>query len=364
MKILVLTQKGHSFNSLRPEAEIYISLAKAGHSVTVMTNKDSKYIPRYLENNVKVIETEHKKKIDFQIIQKTNKIIKNESIDIVYSTSSRTIPNAAFACIGTKAKLVTYRGTTGGLYRHDPASYLNALHPRVNGIVCVSEAINTHVSKKVFNPSTKNIITIQKGHDQSWYNQLPIDLKEFGTNKDNFNIVFVANVRPHKGLIYAIKAAHYLSDIKDLHILLVGSKISEEPYVSEIENSGMKDRIHLTGYRHDVPDIMAACDLLIHPSIRKEGLPRVVLESIASGTPVIAAENEGSMEVIEDGFNGYIVPIKNPKAIAKRVRELYNSREKLEELENNCLYKIENEMSHRTTVKKYIEYFVQIRTAK
>jgi len=357
MNILVLTPKGNSFNSIRPEAEIYVSLAKAGHNVTVMTNKESKYIQRYLEHNVEVIETEHKKKIDFKIIKKTNQIIKDKNIDIIFATSSRTIPNAAFASIGTKAKLVAYRGTTGGLYRHDPASYLNILHPRVDGVICVAEAINRHVSKQVFNTSTKNIITIQKGHDESWYKQNSLDLKEFGTNTDNFNIAFVANVRHHKGLIYAIKATHYLADIKNLHILLIGSKISEEPYISEIENSGMKERIHITGYRHDVPDIMAACDLLIHPSIRKEGLPRVVLESIASGTPVVAAKNEGSMEVIEDGFNGYIVPIKDSKAIADKVRKLYESKEKLQELSDNCIYKIQNEISHKTTVKKYIEYF-------
>jgi len=356
MNILVLTPKGNSFNSIRPEAEIYVSLAKAGHKVTVMTNKDSKYIERYLAHNIIVIETGHKKKIDFKIIKKTHNIIKNKNIDIVFATSSRTIPNAVFACIGTKAKLVAYRGTTGGMYRHDPASYLNILNPRVDGVICVAQAIKRHLKKQVFT-TNKKIVTINKGHDESWYKQNVLDLKEFGTNRNNFNIVFVANVRPHKGLIYAIEAAQYLADIKDLHILLIGSKIEQEPYISAIENSGMKERIHVTGYRHDVPNIMAACDLLIHPSIRKEGLPRVVLESIASGTPVIAAENEGSMEVIEDEFNGYIVPVKDSKAIADKVRELYNNPKKLQKLEKNCIHKIQNEMSHKTTVKKYIEYF-------
>ena len=64
MNILVLTPKGNSFNSIRPEAEIYVSLKKAGHNVVVMTNKESKYISRYKENGVEVIETEHKKKIE------------------------------------------------------------------------------------------------------------------------------------------------------------------------------------------------------------------------------------------------------------------------------------------------------------
>jgi len=356
MNILVLTPKGISFNSIRPEAEIYVSLAKAGHNIIVMTNKESTYIERYLAHNVTVIETEHKKKIDFSIIKTAHNIIKDKNIDIVFATSSRTIPNAIFASIGTEAKLVVYRGTTGGMYRHDPSSYINILNPRVDGVICVAEAIKTYISKQVFTNS-KKIVTINKGHDESWYKQNSLDLKEFGTSTDNFNIVFVANVRPHKGLIYAIEAAKYLSDIKELHILLIGSKIEQEPYIAAIENSGMKDSITVTGYRHDVPDIMATCDLLIHPSIRKEGLPRVVLESIASGTPVIAAENEGSMEVIEDGFNGYIVPIKDSKAIADRVRKLYNSPEKLQELSDNCIHKIQNEMSHKTTVKKYIEYF-------
>jgi len=355
MNILVLTPKGISFNSIRPEAEIYVSLAKAGHNVTVMTNKESKYIQRYLENNVKVIETEHKKKIDFKIIKKVKEVIKEAQIDIVFATSSRTIPNAIFACIGTKVQLVAYRGTTGGMYRHDPSAYINILNPRVDAVICVAEAIKTHLNKQVFT-SSKKIVTIQKGHDESWYNQNSLDLKEFGTNTDNFNIVCVANVRPHKGLIYAIEATKYLSDIKDLHLLLIGSKMSEEPYLSAIENSGMKDRIHLTGYRHDVPDIMAACDLLIQPSIR-EGLPRVALESIASGTPIVASNNEGNMEVVDDGFNGYLVPIKDSKAIAQKVRKLYNEPEKLQELSNNCIHKIQNEMSHQTTVKKYIEFF-------
>jgi len=355
MNILVLTPKGISFNSIRPEAEIYVSLAKAGHNVTVMTNKESKYIQRFLEHNVKVIETEHKKKIDFKIIKKVKEVIKEAKIDIVFATSSRTIPNAIFACIGTKVKLVAYRGTTGGMYRHDPSAYINILNPRVDAVICVAEAIKTHLEKQVFT-SSKKIVTIQKGHDESWYNQNSLDLKEFGTNTDNFNIVCVANVRPHKGLIYAIEATKYLSDIKDLHLLLIGSKMSEEPYLSAIENSGMKDRIHLTGYRHDVPDIMAACDLLIQPSIR-EGLPRVALESIASGTPIVASNNEGNMEVVDDGFNGYLVPIKDSKAIAQKVRKLYNEPEKLQELSNNCIHKIQNEMSHKTTVKKYIDFF-------
>jgi len=356
MNILVLTSSNDSFNSVRPELEIYVSLAKAGQKITMMTEKDSAYASRLTEHGIEIIDTVHKKKISLKIIKQIKKIIKEKNIDIIYATGSRSIPNSVFAAIGTDVKVVAYRGTTGGMYRHDPSSYLSILNPRVDGVVCVSQAVNDHVSKQVFS-NPKKIVTIHKGHDISWYNQEPIDLHEFGTNKNNFNITCVANARPHKGLIYLIKAAHELSDIKNIHILLIGKNIDEEPYISEIENSGMKERIHVTGFRGDVPQIIAACDVLVHPSIRKEGLPRVILESLAGGTPVIASTIPGSMEIIDDGFNGYIVEIKDYKGIADKVKELYNSPEILQKLSKNGKYTLENKMSHKLTTEKYVEYF-------
>lgn len=356
MNILILTSTKGSYNSLRPETEIYISLAKHGYNITIMTNTDGGYQSRFLEYDIEVIDTSFDKKIDFKLIKKIRKTIKEKDIDIVYATSSKSISNAVFACAFIDVKLITYRGTTGGLYRRDPSAYLNALSPSVDGVICVSQAVSNHVIKQTW-PCNKKIITIYKGHKLEWYNQNKVDLKEFNTDSNNFNITFVANVRPHKGLIYLLQAAHKLAKIKDIHILLIGKKISEEPYISEIENSGMKERIHITGYRNDAPDIISACDVLVHASIRKEGLPRVILESLSSGTPVIASSNESSVEIIEDGFNGYITPIKDSNAIANKIISLYNDRDTLLKLSNNTKYIIENKMAHDTTVKKYIKYF-------
>ena len=356
MNILVLAGSNASYNSVRPELEIYVSIAKAGHNITIMTEQDTPYSKRFIEHGIDIVDSVHDKKINFKVISSAKKIIKEKNIDIVYATASRSISNAIFASLGTNVKLVTYRGTTGGLYRHDPSSYLNALNPRVDGVICVSQAVNNHVSKQVFS-SSKKVVTIYKGHDLAWYDQEPLDLKEFGTNKDNFNIACVANVRPHKGLIYLIKAAKELADIKDIHIILIGNNISQEPYISEIENSGMKDRIHVIGVRSDVPQILSACDILVHTSIRKEGLARVILESLASNTPVIASSIDTSKEVIEDGVNGFITPIKDSTAIAQKIKELYNSPELLKKLSDNAKYTIENKMSHKLTAEQYIKYF-------
>ncbi len=358
MNLLVMTSHFGSYNSVRPEAEVYISLAKRGYNITIMVQEDGPYSSTFLENNIKIVPTSYKKKIDFNVISNAKKIIKDEKIDIVYATYSKTISNAILASIGTKVKLITYRGTTGGLYRHDPSSYLNALSPRVNGIICVSEDVNRHVLKQV--SSKKKIITIYKGHKKEWYKTKEVDLSEFGTSKKNFNIAFVANVRPHKGLIYLLEAARKLSDIKNIHILLIGKKISQEPYISAIKKSGMQERIHVTGYRNDVPAIISACDILVHASTRKEGLPRIILESLSCNTPVIASSNPSSLEIIEEGINGYITPMKDSNALAEKILEIQNSPEKLLQLSKNTEATIDGKFSHEKTVESFISYFESI----
>ena len=356
MNLLILPHTGGSRSSTRPESEIYIGLAKAGHNITLITNKDREDIAQFLENGIQVVDSPTRKKLCLKTIKIIRETIKAKNIEIVFATNSRNIPNAAFASIGHNVKLIVYRGTTGGLYRRDLSTYLTVLHPRVDGVICVSHAVEKHVRKRVWSRALENVVTIYKGHNLEWYANPESDLTEFGTNKNNFNVACVANARPHKGLIYVIKAAKELANLEELHILLVGQNIEKEPYVTEIEKSGMQARIHTTGYRHDAPEIIAACDVLVLPSIR-EGLPRVILESLAYKTPVITSANEGSMEIIDDEVNGYVVPLRDASAIANKVRHLYNNPNVLRNLSDNCQNQLKGALSSKNTIINHEKYF-------
>lgn len=356
MNILVCTSSDSSFNSIRPELEIYISMARAGHNITLITHRNKEYRERFKRYGIDVIEQPITKKISFNSIRLIRKTVQDKSIDIVYATNSKSIPNCAFACIGLPVKLVVYRGTASGLYWQDPSNYLGVLHPRVDGIVCVSDYVNRYVSSK-HSLRNKHITTIHKGHDLKWYVKKPADLGEFGIGPDDFTAICVTNARPHKGLHIMLQAAAQLADIESLHLLLVGRGIDKAPYTNQIRESGMQSRIHLTGYRNDAPELIAASSVLIQPSISGEGLPRVILESLAYGTPVISSSNPGSMEIITDGFNGQSVPIGDPKALAESIRKLQQSPETLAELSRNSKHILETTISHKLTVEKYIEYF-------
>jgi len=361
MNILVCTGSNSSHNSLRPEHEIYIGLAKAGHNITVITHHNDYYSQRFSDHGINVIEQPIIKKISLSSIRLIRRTVKENSIDIVYATDSKSIPNAALACIGLRVKLSAYRGTASGLYWHDPGNYLGLLNPRIDSIICVSQYVYRFVSS-IRTLKHKSIIAIYKGHDLSWYDKTPADLTEFGIKADNFSAICVTNARPHKGIDVVLNATNKLADIENFHLLLVGKGHDKEPYKSLINNSKMKSRIHLAGYRNDAPELIAASSVLIQPSTSGEGLPRVILESLAYGTPVIASANPGSMEIIDDGVNGYIVPINNDDAIANCIHKLYESPATLAALSTHAKNKLENEMSHQLTVEKYIEYFESLIT--
>jgi len=358
MNILCLPGSSVSFNQLRPELEMYAGFMDRGHDVTVVIEPDSVYMPRLTELGMNVLHCYPTRKICPSSIRALRTEMRTRHYDIVYASASKTIPNAAFAAIGFPARLVTYRGTTGGAYWYDPTNYLTVFNPRTDGIVCVSEAVRQYLAPRLVKTGIR-LAAIHKGHDLAWYQKPPVDLAEFGITKNDFPVVCVTNARPHKGLRYLLEAASALSDIANLHLLLVGKDIQAEPCLDLIAKSGMAERIHLTGFRHDAPEIIAACKVLVLPSVR-DGFPRVVLEAMGYGVPAIVTDSGGCAEVVDDGINGCVIPIRDAGAIARSIRKLHENPASIRLLSAACCQKIEGDMTVRVTVDKYLAFFGEL----
>ncbi|KXO13751.1 Poly(glycerol-phosphate) alpha-glucosyltransferase [Moritella sp. JT01] len=356
MKILVVGDYLKTSNAIRPEVMITIGLANKGHDITVFTRPNSAYTPIFENLGIKVIEQYPTKKICLNTIKMIRAELRTGDYDIVYALNSKTIPNAAFACIGFPVKMVNYRGTTGGLYRHDPSAYLTHLHPRVDGIICVSNAVTEDIQAQVWKNKDK-VVTIYKGHDPAWYQSQPSDLSEFGIPEGAFVAIAVANVRPTKGLSVLLEAVNKVAHLDNFHLLLVGSGMDKEPYLSAIKNSALGNRIHVTGYRTDAPELMAACNILVQASISGEGLPRTVMEAMSYGVPSIVTVTGGSKEVVVDGVNGCIVPVKDALAIADKIEYLYNNEAIVSDMSVACKQRLAKLFTAERTVDEHIKYF-------
>jgi glycosyltransferase involved in cell wall biosynthesis len=88
-----------------------------------------------------------------------------------------------------------------------------------------------------------------------------------------------------------------------------------------VAERGLRTRVLLPGVRADARAIVGAADVLVLPS-RWEGLPLVVLEALAAGTPVVATAVRGVRELLTDGVNALLVPPEDPPALAAAVERV------------------------------------------
>ena len=88
---------------------------------------------------------------------------------------------------------------------------------------------------------------------------------------------------------------------------------------------GIADRVHFAGWRADVPEILAASDLLVLPSAW-EGMPNVVLEAMASGLPVVATSVEGVEELLGPAAESQTVRYGDSAALATKIVRLVDDR--------------------------------------
>ncbi|NNL56259.1 MAG: glycosyltransferase family 4 protein, partial [Pseudomonadales bacterium] len=313
----------------------------------------------FQQAGIQTIVTGQQHKISLATIRLLRKELRRGNYDIIYATNSRSIPSAAFAAIGFGSKLVCYRGTTRGLKRRDPTSYLTLLHPRVDAVICVSQSVQQAVEKKLWHKQCQ-LATIFKGHELGWYQQPATNLGTLGIPGDAFVAIAAARFRPTKGLDILIQATHHLADLAKLHVLVVGSGTDTEQYVQAIAGSPMRERIHVTGLRSDAPQLIAASDVLVQASVDGEGLPRSILEGLAYGTPAISTTAGGAKEILEPGQTGFIVPTRDPQAIADKIRYLYNNREQLEQMASHCRAAIATKLSCAATAEAYENFFASV----
>jgi glycosyltransferase involved in cell wall biosynthesis len=147
----------------------------------------------------------------------------------------------------------------------------------------------------------------------------------YGIEDKTLLIAVIARIEPLKGQKYLIEACGSLKgELKDFHVILVGD-IADSEYLKECKESaaefGIQNRITFSGYKQDVNQILNEIDIFVLPSLF-EAFPRSLIEAMGAGKPVVATDVGGCAEAVEDTVSGFIVPPKNPEALAERVHML------------------------------------------
>lgn len=129
-----------------------------------------------------------------------------------------------------------------------------------------------------------------------------------------------------KGVTYALEAlAKIHSDYPDAHLLIAGNGDLMHELVHQAAQLEITDNVHFLGWRSDVPDLMAAWDVFLMPSLW-EGFGLVALEAMSKRRPVIASAVTALPEVVEHGQTGLLIPPEDSDALAEAIVTLLSDR--------------------------------------
>lgn len=186
--------------------------------------------------------------------------------------------------------------------------------------------------------------------------------QKLGIHRDTPVAGFAARMRSssigNKGIMYLLDAmASIAQNVPGTILLIIGEDENARQILDQrCSELGIRESVQFLGYRKDCIDIINSCDIVIHPSLF-EGLPRVVLESMGLGKPVIATAVDGVPEIVVDGHTGYLVQTKSSDAIAQKAVELLRDNDKRARFGNNAQKRIMSvfraEVSAQQTISVY-----------
>lgn len=325
-KLTVLCVNGESDPA---ETGSFIEMHRRGVDITVITWPGTFNYDALAAAGVPTIPYVLKGKISWPCIRFIRDELKRRPYDVLHLLDKRATMNGIWASLGVDVKLVAYRGIVGNLSYFDPLAWLYLLNPRIDRIICVCEAIRQYLlglGMPGIRLGRDVPVTIHKGHNPDWYQPPYEDLKQFGIPDDTFVVACTARGVPRKGVPVLLDAIDKLPPGLNIHFLLAGTKMNNPLHRKLAARTAYAENIHLYDFLKRMPWILPNCDIAVLPSLRREGLPRGIIEAMIGGTVPIVTDSGGSPELVEEGKSGYIVPPGESRPITDRILTMYEDR--------------------------------------
>ncbi|MDA2918676.1 glycosyltransferase family 4 protein [Desulfobacterota bacterium AH_259_B03_O07] len=215
-------------------------------------------------------------------------------------------------------------------------------------VVASAFAKSSFLSKRF--PDEK-ISVVPYGVDTNLFKPVPVNRDEV------FRVLFVGHLSAQKGVHYLLEAFGRAS-IPNSRLILAGSPHPDTPYIlsryplEKVDILGGQPKSKLAFY-------YSLADVMVLPSVQ-DGFGLVICEAMACGCPVIATTNTGGPDVITDGVEGFIVPIRSPDAIAEKLVWLYEHPEERAKMGSLALKKVREWRGWRRYGEKMLKIYEKL----
>jgi glycosyltransferase involved in cell wall biosynthesis len=320
LRVLWITAHTGTPDSVRPDIGLARGLAAAGVELRVVAPEGSHCAAAVERAGLRLVGALPRRSLRRRPAAWLREGCVRERIKLVHCFDRVAVVTALPVLRDLPLAMVMRHDRVGGVQRWNPFARLTQLHPRIDRVICTSDAARDELARR---RDPASVVTIRPGHRLDWHRGPAIDLGQFGVPPDAFPVAVVANYRPRKGIEYVVDAAQWLPAGAPVHFLLVGADVANRSVLERISRNPFRANFHVLGHREDAARITAACAVSVRGALRREGMPLTVIESMACGVPPIITDVGGARELVEQGVSGIIVRRRSPRAIGEALAWLY-----------------------------------------
>lgn len=192
-----------------------------------------------------------------------------------------------------------------------------------------------------------------------------VDLNKFAyvpvPDTSPIKVMFTGRMVKEKGVVDLIEAAEKLRKEYEgkVEFLLCG-KLSDNPKamkLEELESLCDGKYIQWLGHRDDIKELLGQCHIVAFPSYYREGVPKSLIEATAIGRPIITCNSIGCKDTVEDGVNGFLIPIKDSNSLAEKLKVLIDDSELRIRMGENSRKIAEQDFSLDVVIQKHLESY-------
>ena len=331
MKILYVTTISNTVNAfLIPHIKMLID---EGHQVDVAFNIEQEIKPEIYEMGCKIhqlpLQRSPLKKDNFRAYKILKKIIISEGYDLVHTHTPIASAIVRLVCRSLNNVRVFYTAHGFHFFKGAPIVNWFIYYPVEKWLAKYTDTLIT-INKEDYSRAKRKF----KAKRVEYVPGVGIDLKKFNTvkvdrdlkrsqlglPKEAFVVLSVGELNKNKNHEVIIRAIAKI-DNPDIHYIVCGEGPLKGYLIDLSEDLGIKNRVHLLGFRKDIAEICKVSDLFTFPSYR-EGLSVALMEAMANGLPVVCSNIRGDSDLIEDGKGGYLVEPGDVEGFTKCIKGL------------------------------------------
>ena len=284
---------------------------------------------------------------DTELVRQLCTSLTSEGVDVVHSHEfAMGIFGTAVAGMLRRPHVITMHGNQTILDDLKHRVLLRWALRNSDATVAVSQATKAHMVKRL-NVAPEAIHVIRNG--------VPVRQGDRETTRDSLGVdpghvllLATGSLVERKGFHVLVQALALLCQgtgtMAPWKLVIAGEGSFRSELQTRINALQLQERVQLLGYRSDIPNLQAAADIFVMPSLW-EGLPLAVLEAMSVGNPVVASRTSGIPEAINDGEDGLLVPPGEAESLANALASLIFDREKRSRLGSAALRRALNQFT-------------------